>query len=98
MDEGEEWILDYKIVDSENKAVQEDFNFSLEECIYNTTEGIYNKREGFIDFSIREALAEEKVGLPTGLERKVFKVTKNSYTEEAFKKQSKIYLKIIPPK
>lgn len=86
MPAGEEWVLDYKIVDANGNDANNKFDFSLGEYIYNTNSGGYNPRDGFITFS----------GKQTGTSRKIFTVNNTSYDKETFKKNSKVYLKIAP--
>ena len=83
---GEEWILDYNIVNSMGISVNEDFEFSLGEYIYDTKEGIYKEKSSSISFIVTNKSAS----------RIFFKVTGEDlgYNSDNFKKNSSFYLKI----
>jgi hypothetical protein len=95
MNQGEEWVLDCIIKDSTGEPVS-DFIFSMGEYIYNSHSGCYNLREGAISFETRAPTSEENNGVVSGQNRKIITVNSTSYTEETFKKNSKVYLKIKP--
>ena len=95
---GEEWVLDCKIVDSNNTDVTGQFGFSLGEYVYNTYSGGYDVRNGSIAFSDPvTASGNELRGKPDDVTRCIFTVTDSSYNKATFTKNSKIYLKIQPP-
>ena len=98
MDEGEEWVLDYKIVNSSNQGANGSFEFSLGEYVYSTDENIYRARNGFMSFETRPADGNkgELEGKPDDCYRKIIKVVKNDYDKDTFTKDSKVYLKIKP--
>jgi hypothetical protein len=54
MPSGEEWVLDYSIVDGNNNSANNSFTFSLGEFLYSTSSGCYSNRDGFISFSVGE--------------------------------------------
>lgn len=111
MPEGEEWVLDYRIVDEHGNLVlaeqetaggktEKVFEFNLKEFIYNKSSGAYNERTS----SNTPIIIEEDVTNPQKTDsRIIFKVSKNNYTEEEFKgkKESKgtyLQLQIKPLK
>lgn len=83
---GQELVLDYNIKNSRNRNAS-GFTFQLGEYIYNTTTGGYNQRTSNIKFDT-EIISNGRI---------IFKVKSSNYNEKTFKKDSKIYLKIIPP-
>ena len=85
MPEGEEWVLDCKIVNDWGVEVTDDFSFSLGEYLYNSSSGGYVTRQGSITFSDPTITTDK---------HRIFTVMDSSYNEETFKKNSKIYLKI----
>lgn len=90
MPKDEEWVLDYKIVDSVGNPCSSNFEVSLGEYIYNTNTGGYNQRNGLISFS-----ASQPDDFNDG-KRVIFKVESTTYDADSFKKISKIHLKISP--
>ena len=88
MPKDEEWILDYEIY-GEDGGLYTGFELSLGEYIYDVSTNGYSERTGFINFS--EVTASSSSG------RKVFKVALNTYTEETFKKNCKVALKLQLP-
>ena len=90
---GEEWILDYSILDEKGSKVNiNDFDFNIGEYIYDPQTGGYIEVEGNITFSktSSEVYADQY--------RIFFKVDNSNYTKETFPKNSKLFLKIIPKK
>jgi hypothetical protein len=95
--EGEEWGLDFKILNSEGTEITSTsnlpLNFSLGEFLFNSDCGGYYAKTDNITFSTKTAttyLSTEKCF------RTIFYASSSNYTEETFKKNSKIYLKIAP--
>lgn len=99
---GEEWVLDYKIVDKNNVDVTSQFGVEIKEFIYNKDSGAYSERSGSIDLTDRAPTEIETAGLSAELTRKIFTVTTNNYTEETFKGKNGtngtyLQLQIKPP-
>lgn len=90
--EGEEWVLDYKIVDKNEVNANSNFSWNLGEYIYNTSGHGYEERSGLINFTIGNATTFDN-----GVSRRIITVGSSGYTENTFKKNCKIYLKIVPP-
>lgn len=95
MPEGEEWVLDCKILNSVGiPLVAENFEFSFNEYTYDSSSGLYNpKKDDDIKIVLKQISTDD---LADGTMRIFFKVDSNQYTKKDFKK-SKIYLKIAPP-
>ena len=87
----EEWVLDYRIVDSAGITNNEAFEFCLGEYNYSTISNGYTQKNDKITFTV-----EDGVSPTIGVKRKIFKVASYDFTEESFKKDSKIYLKVKP--
>ena len=99
---GEEWVLDYKIVDKNNDDVTSQFGVEIKEFIYNKDSGAYSERSGSISLTSRAPTETETIDLSTDLTRKIFTVNTNNYTEDQFKGKNGangtyLQLQIIPP-
>lgn len=90
--EGEEWVLDYKIVDKTGTVANNAFTWNLGEYIYNTSGHGYEERSGMINFSVGNA-----TNIGNDVARRIITVNSSNYTESTFKKNCKVYLKITPP-
>lgn len=90
---GEEWVLDYTIL-NDSGAATESFTFSLGEYVYNVQTGGYNERAGGIAFSQEKDETSVRPDDVSG--RIIFTASSTSYTEDSFKKDSKIFLRINP--
>jgi hypothetical protein len=88
MPKNEEWVLDYKIVNSSNEPVN-NIEFSFKEFVYDKESGGYRERASSL------SIGELSSDMSSPIKRKIFKVKSNNYTEEDFK-NSKIYLQIKP--
>ena len=78
----EEWVLDYKIVDANNKDISDKFTYRLAEFIYDKESGGYSERTGPICIG---ELDEEVYSAENPYHRGIFKVITNNYTEDQFK-------------
>lgn len=106
MPEGEEWVLDCKIVDNLGRELTKDrnnkdvpiatqFTFSFDEYVYNSSTGLFSPIKD--KKIVLKQLSDDPVSLSDNTVRIFFKVDSNQYTKKDFK-NSKIYLKIKPPK
>lgn len=106
MPEGEEWVLDCKIVDNLGRELAKDrnnkdvpiatqFTFSFDEYVYNSSTGLFSPIKD--KKIVLKQLSDDPVSLSDNTVRIFFKVDSNQYTKKDFK-NSKIYLKIKPPK
>lgn len=84
---GQELVLDYTIRDAANQIVS-GFTFELAEYVYNTSTGGYNESTNRISFTQTKDSSRNRI---------YFTVQTNDYTEKEFKKDSKIFLKLVPP-
>ena len=84
---GHELVLDYTIRNANNEIVS-DFTFELAEYIYNITTGGYNEGTNRISFTQTKDSSRNRI---------YFTVQTNDYTEKEFKKDSKVFLKLVPP-
>jgi hypothetical protein len=79
MPKGEEWVLDYKIVDANNTDVSENFTYSLAEFIYDKDSGGYCERTGSMSVG---SLVSVTMPANALFNRGIFTITTNEYTED----------------
>ena len=90
MPKDEKWVLDYRIIDANGNPVDNDFNISLGEYIYSADNYGYQELTNNIAFSKTVIDNDEEYS------RIIFTVNSTNYTEETFKKNSQIHIKIKP--
>ena len=88
---GEKWVLDYKILDNIGVGCSGLFSMDLGDYIYNTGNGLYEKSTHSI---VINAGLNSSIGSGEFHQRQLFEVASTAYTNNAFKRNSKVALKI----